>query len=940
MRRARTFIAVLILLSCVAYAQIQSGNIYGTVVESSGTPLPGVAVTLVSARTGELTTISSEDGRYRFLNLPPAKDYSLTFGLDGFKTEVRRNIRVIIGENVTINIQMNVGEITERVTVEGRPPVIDIRKTTAATNVTQEELQSLPTARDPWAILQKAPGLAMDRENVGGNESGQQSSYTARGGGRANSQWNVDGVEVTDPTAPGTSGMYYDYDMFEEMQIQTAANDVTAMTGGVNINFVTRRGSDRISGGARFYLTDDAFQSDNLPDNMAQDDLSGNTINNIADYGFNIGGPISKGKAWFWLSYGVQDINLFDVRGDADDTLLRTLNGKFNLTLGSHRIEVYGVYNDKIKEGRKRYPLDLYEAGRKQTGPAYIFKLQDDITVGNNMLITLKASYTPTAYTLEPYGGRDKAVYEIYNTYRYNTGTWEEIESEILSGSIALNYFKDNFIFGDHEIKLGVEYRYSHSREASQLGNGLHLQIRPGRSLYYGTLYRDWDIDYELNRLSIWLQDAINMGRVTLNIGLRMDRQSGGIREHMIPGTSIPVAEDIEGMNLNWAPLTQPATDLPFSFSFFSPRIGLIWDLSGNGRTVAKANFALYGSVLDAGYIDTLRIDSYHELDWYDDNGNDMADPGELYLYRTRDNSAMILDKDSQFFFDDNLKPERTMEVVMGIERELMRDFRLGLNLIYRRITNHTWTVPYVWDGGYRLVRNSDWAQFSVNEEGTDYTFWDTLDVYDEGIGFVTQRPDYNVVYKGLELTFNKAFSNRWMISGSLTLQDTKVHYDSAAAYIDPTDHQPDKLDVQPGPHSYGRFVMNSRWMFKFNWIYQLPWEINFAGSLNVRDGYIFPRVRTLFDAGRRYWDYTEPVVLLENYGASRYDTFWNLDLRLEKMFNLDKLGRLYISLDAFNVTNNDMVLSQGNDIALSNYLVTDTMLNPRVFRLGARFEF
>ena len=103
---------------------------------------------------------------------------------------------------------------------------------------------------------------------------------------------------MTDPTAPGTSGMYYDFEMFEEMQIQTAANDVSAMTGGVNINFVTRRGSNQIHGGTHVFWTGDALQSTNLPESLKQEDLSGNLIDHNTDFGLNLGGALKKDKVW------------------------------------------------------------------------------------------------------------------------------------------------------------------------------------------------------------------------------------------------------------------------------------------------------------------------------------------------------------------------------------------------------------------------------------------------------------------------------------------------------------------------------------------------------------------------------------------------------------------------------------------------------------------
>ena len=85
----------------------------------------------------------------------------------------------------------------------------------------------------------------MDRENIGGNMSGQQSNYVSRGGNPTNNKWSLDGVDITDMSATGSSPTYYDFDMFEEMTINTGGVDVTQQTGGVGINLVTKSGSDR-----------------------------------------------------------------------------------------------------------------------------------------------------------------------------------------------------------------------------------------------------------------------------------------------------------------------------------------------------------------------------------------------------------------------------------------------------------------------------------------------------------------------------------------------------------------------------------------------------------------------------------------------------------------------------------------------------------------------
>src|SRR5262249_56252281 len=99
-------------------------------------------------------------------------------------------------------------------------------------------------------------------------------------------------------SATGASPGYYDFDAFQEMTINTGGVDVTQQTGGVGINLVTKSGSDRLRGSGRYYGTDQKFESNNVTDSLRrQGASSGNPIQNIKDYGLEVGGPIRSSPA-------------------------------------------------------------------------------------------------------------------------------------------------------------------------------------------------------------------------------------------------------------------------------------------------------------------------------------------------------------------------------------------------------------------------------------------------------------------------------------------------------------------------------------------------------------------------------------------------------------------------------------------------------------------
>ncbi len=134
----------------------------------------------------------------------------------------------------------------------------------------------------------------MDRENIGGNMSGQQSNYISRGGNPTNNKWSLDGVDITDMSATGASPSYYDFDAFQEMTINTGGVDVTQQTGGVGINLVTKSGTDRFRGSSRYYAHRRVGSSRTTSATALrrQGATSGNPIQNIKDYGVEAGGPI------------------------------------------------------------------------------------------------------------------------------------------------------------------------------------------------------------------------------------------------------------------------------------------------------------------------------------------------------------------------------------------------------------------------------------------------------------------------------------------------------------------------------------------------------------------------------------------------------------------------------------------------------------------------
>src|SRR4029079_14598573 len=157
--------------------------------------------------------------------------YGIKAELQGFSTVDYPNIVINVGRNTTIELSLSAA-VEDGITVTAESPLLDEKSIRTGNTVSQTEVASIPSARDPWAVLQSTPGVLTDRINVGGNETGQQALYVGPGSGGDQAVWSLDGIVITDMTATGASPGYFDFDAFEEMQVTTGGSDASIATGG------------------------------------------------------------------------------------------------------------------------------------------------------------------------------------------------------------------------------------------------------------------------------------------------------------------------------------------------------------------------------------------------------------------------------------------------------------------------------------------------------------------------------------------------------------------------------------------------------------------------------------------------------------------------------------------------------------------------------------
>ena len=1047
----RKFLALsfILLLAVSLSAQVRTGNIYGRAVDTEGNTLPGVSVTLTGQYTAPLTTVTSPEGAFRFLSLPAASDYAVRLELTGFKTKIEENIVVVVGGNVNLTVAMEVGTIEEAITVTAVSPIVDQKKTSVGQNVTQDILQSLPSARDPWVILQMAPGVIADRENVGGTESGMQSTMTARGTtGYGNNVWAMDGVVITDPAAIGASPSYYDFDAFEEMQITVGGADVTVQTGGIALNLVTRRGGNRVSLGGRFYYTDgEKFQGDNLTQELIDEGLARtNRIRIITDYGFNLGAPIIKDKAWFWGSFGVQDIQTTTIQDIPFDTLLTNFAAKINLQLlPANRFEAFIHAGKKEMWGRDSSPTFL--PGRYQ-GAAFhfgspIIKFQDEHMFGDNLFLSAKYSFSNAGFNLTPMNDRNRE-----NWARWSYQAWQWLDSWWLyavdrphtQAELSGNYFNDTLFGVSHEIKVGALYS-----ARAQKGSG----GTPGNIYFYGN-YRPQDIAIDYNAdgfrtapLSNWYRfylnrgsyreyfvdsysgyfsDTISVGRLTLTLGARYDYQKPFIQPFTIDSLQPDhkrTAEVINAQTQAALLAVIPGVDVPgtkalaadgsaYSWQVLSPRIGLVWDVTGDGKTLAKLNLAQYGDFMGVGhawYWEPGGTGGWLSF-WWEDDGTGIMDFSDLYWLRSRTAGDQWLyapypmfDSDGNFVgdlvdgggyyyggydpanpdqltdpfysLDRNAGSSKTSEVLLTLEREVIPDFALALNATFRRMDNFNWSLKYFpatdTEVNADMFVNAGRVPATLPGLGTTGQAADH-DYYYANTAFTAYSPYYNLRrqpnryndFYSVDLIFNKRLSNKWMLNGSFTLQNQAAIY-GEGSYLSPTNiwafnNRPYAPLVGGAAGKINQYTW-SRWLFKAGGLYQLPYGFNVSFQFNAREGWLIRETFTFRNMTIPNPASRSHTLDMSPFASDRMPLFYNLSFRLEKEIRAGDFGRIYIMADVFNALNSSVENRRyqkyhgtytwyGDDDPANIwspdplYYQLNEILNPRVFRLGVRFQF
>jgi hypothetical protein len=605
------WICVLTLASS-AFAQGGRAEINGTVFDQEKAVLPGVTITVTDEKTGLTRTgVTSGDGRFVITTLIPGT-YTVKAELTGFQATVQNGVVVSVGQELTVNLTMQVGGLAEQITVTGQTPLVEITSSRVGTNITDAEIDSLPSqGRNQLSLMQLVPGLTPSL-NPGSFEGGQ---YNANGQATTANLFLVDGAYDNDDRRGGSQGTQARVTLDTMAEYEVLTHHYSAEYGGssgVVVNAVTRSGTNQITGRAFYYYQDDDLNSTNyfLDQRGEENPESGSKV-----FGGSAGGPIIRNKA-FWFANIERNLNevAANLNFPADAAPLAVpystttdftgwntfVRGDYQLSGNNHLSfrwvrEAVLTENDEIEENESTPDNATFE---NDSGDQ-VFSFAWTSVIGNRATNELRLGHVrenllqgPRIFFDESWNfigldGREQFDLGSMNAHPdYNAGNRNNYQADLIRSFAidnAFTYLKAGW-GGDHTFKFGAGWSRNGAFPQSTAANMVGLFDFPtndafdpanARTYPFRFRMRLGEIDFEQKdwRTHFYVQDKWQVSKqVTLNLGLRYDYQ-------------------------DLTPLTKDA---------FAPRIGVAYDPFGNGRTLIRGGVGKFFQFHQLNVLQTL----------------------------------------------------------------------------------------------------------------------------------------------------------------------------------------------------------------------------------------------------------------------------------------------------------------------------------------------
>lgn len=928
------FAVLFVGVSLSALAQFgQSGALNGTVKDGEGLPLPGVGVTIKSPAIvlPSMSTTTNQQGIYRLPSLPPGT-YEITYELQGMRTLVRKGIIISVGQTVTINVSLEPAKLETSIIVTGQSPTVDIQSTSRTTNLDKEFIASIPSIRTLDSYFNMTPGVVAET-----NPNGPMSS--ASGSGVRDNSYNLDGVNINSEDV-GSQRIEIGMDIMEEISIQSGGLPAEyGDTMGTLINIVTKSGGNTFSGSASFYYNNEKLQTNNTKGTPLEGRLSGYKYN--YEPGVTLGGPIIKDRLWFFtnLSFNRRAVNIAGFPYDKPQTVPAVETRpypyvKFTFQPSQKNKFVFSYnYSNLIQNNAAASAYWAESTTVKWDQPYHVLNLQWTHYFTSSFFMDFKVGSMNGADNVRPKGdlpqfldistGRSSGNYNVTDIYSHS-------RLQFISNA---TYFKDN-LAGSHEFKVGGEIQLTAASRDFQPNrdprNEMSAIYTYGGFPLYGVWYSDWYSKEATTNYFAFAQDTWQpVKRLILNLGLRFSHQR----------SIVPAQNESEGP-ITFLGVTfnrsVPESFTPIKRTDMVPRLGLSYDLTGNGKTLLKASYSRY---IQANVIQYFTLTNPNYLWYYVQRlSPDFTPIPGAYIGASFPNSGKA------GYGDKGLRSPHTDEFTLALEREILPDWSLALryirkwdrNLIEDVDANQLDIDKLVNDG---TLEWTNWTQVSFTDlyDGQEKYFWSQNRILAKN-QYILNPSQAKRDYRGYEVVLKKRHSQGWSAMASYIWQkstgligsDWYDNWGLSAYFNNPNAHI----------NAIGELPLSRRHQLKFQGMVSGPWGINVSGFFRYLSGMRYTRQVNSADLGVPL-SQGSASINAETRGSRELPAQAILDMRLEKSFRFNKY-RIGVFVDIFNVFNENK--ATGVQVRSSSPAIKfgemTSIQDPRIFRLGARFGF
>jgi len=915
-----------------AHAQRTTGTLVGTVKDNTGGVLPGVTVTLEGDKiVGTQTTVTNEAGFYRFAALPPGT-YEVDFVMQGFAKLHRQGVRMSVGGTEEVSVVLQVSQLSEEMTVVGDVSVVDTQTNQVSTNYDKDWVRNAPVPRfSMFDLLAASPGVSQQYQGA--------TTMSAFGSGTDENSFQIDGTNLTAPST-GEAWPYPNTDAIEEIEVLAlgAPAEYGNVTGAV-FNVVTRQGTNDFHGDANFYIQTDGLTSQNTTD--AEDFGFPFHRERFHDATFQLSGPIVKDKLHFFASYQFQTDAKTPAGVDPQfftDERNHRIFGKLNWQINPDHKLALALHNDYY---------DLPYTPSANAAPSTVGLNYGDNPTPNLMYTGVLSDRTVVEARFAGFWGNDHAGPILDGEprikprfYDLDTGLitggvyyWYDDRTYQATGSVKVSHFADDFLGASHDFKFGVQYVNGGVTDAVTGYNDFiytynytYTDSYGYESTYklgYGYQYQPFSYGGTTTGLGAFVDDTVRVNdRLTLNLGLRFDRNTAGIP-----------ALDVRDELGNPTGERVPSRDL-YTWKVVSPRVGFNLKLTADGRTVLRGHYGrYYRGVVTAEYSNSVGISpNVTRAGYWDLENGGFIDP------------EVIAERPSNQRVDPGYKNPYTDQFVVSLERELIPNLGLSVHYInkksrrgaaWRDLTGRFEDVTIVDDVGPDATGRSVVVKRLLTDPADSFFELSNNDaVKTDTHAFTTQ--------------LTKRMADGWQLVAAYTYQNSKGLLPSSGRGLLESQRATARFsDFGQNPNdfvnAYGKLLGDRPHTLKAQLVVELPAGFLVGANYTLQSGRAWARQVRVGEPDFPDLGFpSAPVINIEERdGSRRVPTQSILDLRVQKSFHLAKEVKLVFFADALNLFNtgkNQGILSRNSQS--DTYAITSDFLLPRRVMLGAKLTF